>query len=249
MKKMSEPLSDKIRDIKLTEEGKRPPKPVFFITDSEMAQFLDDPVKVEIIQVLREGIEDTQTTEKYHEKTKETVIRQWPVKRFALSVAEIVKQSKRRRENPLSRNQVYHHLPGLIKSGYIKKFGTVTTGKRTTDYFRRTTETFVLPKGTPAIDEKFLAKQLASDVEYIDRVFGFSIPKTKHQEFIQLGIKMWEIRDEWAGTILQNLKEDLVDSRSLKLYDWLFELTMLGIDEYIELGRRMRELLFMGKTE
>lgn len=246
---MLEPLSDKIQNIELTEAGKKPCKSVIFITDSEMAQTIDDHVKIEIIRVLREGINDTQTIEKYDKKTKETVIRQWPVKRYALSVAEIVKQSKLSGVNALSRNQVYHHLPRLIESGFVIKFGTVTKGKRTTDYFRRTAETFVLPESTPAVDEQYIKNRLAKDIVHINRVFGFSLPEEMHQEFIDLGSRLWHMKDEWARLILQNLQEDLVDSRSVLLYDWLLELTALSSQEYVESGRRMWEMLLNRKSE
>ena len=246
---MAEPLSDKIRNITLTEAGKKPSKPVIFITNPERAKTLDDPAKVDIIRTLRAGIEDTQTLQEYHPKTKETLTRQWSVKRYALSVVEIVKQSKRSGVNPITRNQVYHHLPNLIENGFVIKYGTVKKGKRTTDYFRRTADAFVFPEGSPALDEKFIAKRLAKDIESIDHVFGFTIPESEHQEFIDLGLKVWEIKDKYAVLILQDLREDLVDSRSLQLYDWLLELLVVGSDEYVELARRMGEIIFKGKKE
>ncbi|MFW9917922.1 MAG: hypothetical protein ACFFGZ_20170, partial [Candidatus Thorarchaeota archaeon] len=157
------------------------------------------------------------------------------------------KQSKHSGVNPLTRNQVYHHLPKLIENGFVKKFGTVRKGKRTTDYFTRTADAFVFPEGSPALNDQFLAERLAKDVVYIERVFGFSIPETKRQEFIDTGLKVWEIKDKFAVLILQNLQHDLVDSRALQLYDWLLELMVLGSDEYIELARGMREIIFKAK--
>lgn len=246
---MSEPLSDTIRGIKVTNEGRKTSKPVIFITDSEMAQTIDDPAKIEIIRILREGIDDIQTSEEINSQTGEKVIRQWTVRRRVLSVSEIVKQSKQSGGKRLTRNQVYHHLPGLISAGYVIKYGVVTTGKRTTDYFRRTANSFVLTEDTPAVDEKWKKERLALDLDYIERVFGFDIPKKKKEELIDLGTSMWKMQDEVARNILRNLRADLVDTRTLGLYDWLLELFMLGAEEYVQMGQQMRELLLSTKKE
>ncbi|MFX1577834.1 MAG: hypothetical protein ACFFCF_11795, partial [Promethearchaeota archaeon] len=120
---MNEGFGDTIRNIRKTTEGKKPAKEILFITDSDMAQALDDPAKLEIILILGKGVEDSHTVEESNEATGETVIRRWPVQRYALSVSEIVKQSKQVGVAGLTRNQVYHHLPGLIDAGYVIKFG------------------------------------------------------------------------------------------------------------------------------
>ncbi|MFW9935463.1 MAG: hypothetical protein ACFFDU_08205 [Candidatus Thorarchaeota archaeon] len=246
---MNEEFGDTIRNIRRTTEGKKPSKEILFITDSDMAQALDDPAKLEIILILGKGVEDSQTIEESNEATGETVIRRWPVQRYALSVSEIVKQSKQVGVVGLTRNQVYHHLPGLIDAGYVIKFGTVSTGKRTTDYFRRTAQTFVLPRDTPVVNEKFQAERMARDLKHIGQVFGFKIPEQERDEFMRLGVMMWQMKEEGAKLILRDLRADLVDSASLRLYDWLLELYMLGVEKYVQLGRQMQEILFRARKE
>ncbi len=53
--------ADALAGIELTEEGKRPQKEIEFVTDEERARELADPVRRQILRVLRTGIEDTQT--------------------------------------------------------------------------------------------------------------------------------------------------------------------------------------------
>ncbi|MHA2376404.1 MAG: hypothetical protein ACXAB9_09550, partial [Candidatus Thorarchaeota archaeon] len=73
---MSEGITDSLDGIVLTEEGEKPPSEVVFITNDETAGALDDPVRVDIIKILRQGIKDTRTTKQKDEETGDTIIRQ-----------------------------------------------------------------------------------------------------------------------------------------------------------------------------
>ncbi|MGQ4871506.1 MAG: hypothetical protein ACP6IT_06700, partial [Candidatus Thorarchaeota archaeon] len=127
-------VTDTLRGIELTEEGRRPQREIVFVTDEEMTHVLDDPVRMAIIKILKKGVPDTITTKTRDEETGDLIIRQREVRRHALSVIEIVKLSAEDEEvEEITKNQVYHHLPKLIEAGYVIKYGTVTTGKRTTD--------------------------------------------------------------------------------------------------------------------
>ena len=133
---MSTDIPDSLKGIVLTPEGKKPQRDTVLMRGSEEWEFCSDPVRYQILKILRTGIEDNCTSESFNEDTGEKIIRQKVVKRKALSVVEIVKYSEKiDPSNVLSKNQVYHHLPKLIEGGYVIKYGTVTTGKRTTDYY------------------------------------------------------------------------------------------------------------------
>jgi DNA-binding transcriptional ArsR family regulator len=111
-------ITDTLKGIELTKEGKEPQKEIVFVTKEERAAVLDEPVRLHILQVLRNGIEDKITTVRNEEDgTKHTIERE--VRRDALSVLEIVKLSVEccGPDIEISKNQVYHHLPKLEEEG------------------------------------------------------------------------------------------------------------------------------------
>ena len=111
-------ITDSLRGIILTKEGKAPQKEIVFVTDEERASVLDEPVRLHILQVLRSGIKDTITSEKI-DANGDKIIRVREVQRDSLSVLEIVKLSTDCCGPDVERrkNQVYHHLPKLEEEG------------------------------------------------------------------------------------------------------------------------------------
>lgn len=245
-------LSDTLKGIEIDKDSKgkklvpyaETPK-VMFITDQECAEVIDDEVRYTIIRILRKGIPDTITTEEYNEHTGERIIRQRDITRYEMSVVEIVKMSQERDEiGEISKNQVYHHLPMLIDTGYIVKYGTVTTGKRTTDYYRRTSRGFVLPKHTTAQDKKHMKQKTKELVERMTKAFDLGLSEEQIQELIALRLKMFELQIESRAKIADLIRSDVADEALLDMYEWLVQIHSAGKKEFQDTILEVRKFIF-----
>jgi len=238
-------ITDSLAGIVLTKEGKTPQKEIVFVTDEERASVLDEPVRLHILQVLRNGIEDTITSEKKDENG-DTIIRVRDVKRNALSVLEIVKLSTDccGPDVEISKNQVYHHLPKLEEEGYVTKYGTVTTGKRTTDYWRRTSKGFVLTKGEWVGGSGTLAKKMTPFVEKMLETFDLKVSEKEGKELIELMTKKTVKQAEWRTKIAELVKGDVADKMVLEQYNTLVDYYAMGSKEYVDIIMRIRKILF-----
>ncbi|MHA2084887.1 MAG: hypothetical protein ACXABD_14100 [Candidatus Thorarchaeota archaeon] len=231
---MSEGITDSLDGIVLTEEGEKPPSEVVFITNDETAGALDDPVRVDIIKILRQGIKDTRTTKQKDEETGDTIIRQRDVKRYAMSVVEIVKMS----------DPEYHHLPKLIEAGYVIKYGTVTTGKRTTDYYRRTSKGFVITTREFGKDAKIIREKTTDYTDRMLRVFKLGVSEEQRKELIDLQIKSYNIQSKARPEIAAMVKGDVAEKKVLDMYEFLLQMHSLGSEEYMKLQNRIHDILF-----
>jgi predicted ArsR family transcriptional regulator len=242
---MGDEITDSLKGIVLTDEGKKPQREIVFITDEERATILDEPVRYHILQILREGIDDTLTSESVDENG-DKIIRVREVKRDALSVLEIVKLSTEccGPDIEISKNQVYHHLPTLEKGGYVIKYGTVTTGKRTTDYWRRTAKGFVLTKGEWTGGGVTISKKMGPFVETMLQSFDLKVPEEKHKELLELMTKQVVMQSTWRTQIAELVKGDVADKKVLDMYGTLLDYYSAGSKEYVEVVMKIREILF-----
>lgn len=238
-------ITDSLDGIVLTKEGKAPQKEIVFVTDEERAAVLDEPVRLHILQVLRSGIDDTITSEKKDENG-DTIIRVRDVRRNALSVLEIVKLSVEccGPDVEISKNQVYHHLPKLEEEGYVAKYGTVTTGKRTTDYWRRTAKGFVLTKGEWMSGSGTLAKKMTPFVETMLETFDLNVSKDDRKELIERITQKTVMQSEWRTKIAELVKGDVADKMILDQYETLVDYYAMGSKDYLANIMRIREILF-----
>lgn len=237
--------TDTLKDIVLTKEGKKPQKEVEFVYDKQKCDELAEPVRLQIIQVLRQGIDDTQTTEEFNEETNERIIRQKMVKRNTMSVVEIVKASTQSDCcEAITKNQLYHHLPKLIESGYVIKYGTVTTGKRTTDYYRRTAKGFMLLGADPSADEAHIKRKISEGREKIASIFDLNISPESGNELSELWLKSTRLQMEYRVKIAKMIRGDVADSEVLELFELMLNIYSMGSDEYVQIQRRMQEILF-----
>ncbi|TFH08521.1 MAG: ArsR family transcriptional regulator [Candidatus Thorarchaeota archaeon] len=238
-------ITDSLEGIVLTKEGKVPQKEIIFVMDADRASVLDEPVRLHILQILRSGIKDTITSKKKDENG-DTIIRVRDVKRDALSVLEIVKLSVDccGPDVEISKNQVYHHLPKLEEEGYVVKYGTVTTGKRTTDYWRRTAQGFVLTAGEWIGGSGTLAKKMTPFVEKMLETFDLKVPEKERKELIELMTKRTVKKAEWRTKIAELVKGDVADKMVLDQYETLVDYYAMGFKEYVDTVMRIREILF-----
>ena len=245
IKTVFEEKTDTLKGIVLTKEGKKPQKEVEFVYDKQRCSELAEQVRFHIVQMLRQGIDDTQTTEDFNEETNERIIRQKMVKRNIMSVIEIVRASV---ESDcceiITKNQLYHHLPKLIESDYVIKYGTVTTGKRTTDYYRRTAKGFMLLGADPSADEEHLRRKIAKGREKIISIFDLNISQENSNELSELWIKSTLLQMEHRVKIAKMIRGDVADSEVLELYELMLNIYSMGSDEYVQIQKRMQEILF-----
>ncbi|MHA1882350.1 MAG: hypothetical protein ACTSUO_04820 [Candidatus Thorarchaeota archaeon] len=241
---MTNDTPDSLDGIELTKEGKIQIKEFEFIHDEERSRELDDSVRLAILQILRKGIPDTITTTTKDEETNDTIIRQKEISRDILSVVEIVKlSSEDKYYDEVTKNQVYHHLPKLIEANYVIKYGTVTTGKRTTDYYRRTAKGFIVTTTTGA-DEKLIRRKSEDYIVHLLKNFDIEMTEAEKKEFMDLRYKSFMKQHEGRRKIAKMVKIDVADKKVLHFYDFLLDMYSLGSNEYIDLLRKMRKLLF-----
>jgi DNA-binding transcriptional ArsR family regulator len=241
---MSEELSDTLAGIEITPEGKKPQKELELVADEQRTGVLSEPVRRQIIGVLRNGIDDEITTEEFNKETNERIIRKRDVKRYAMSVVEIVKASTKDAESEgFTKNQVYHHLPALIEAGLVIKYGTVTTGKRTTDYYRRTAKGFIITRPIGQ-NEKEMRKELVEKCERMLKVFHLDVPEDRRDEFIDLCFKADTLSTSWRTKLGELIREDVTDPEILDMYTWLMNIYALGSTEYMEYAKKIRKILF-----
>jgi DNA-binding transcriptional ArsR family regulator len=240
-----EELADKIKSIELTEEGKAPVKEYEFIEDPEREKELNDPVRITILAVLRAGIPDTQTTETVDKKTGDRIIREREVTRHALSVVEIVKQSAKLKDaEKITKNQVYHHLPKLMERGFLVKYGTVTTGDRKTDYYRRTAMGFVLTSTSLDIEGPKLKKKTREYIERMTKVFDLGLTDEQFEKFIELRYETYKMQLEGRSTVARKVRADVADKEVLQMFEFLVDMYALSNEKYIDLHREIAKLLF-----
>ncbi len=243
---MDDDITDTLEGIELTPEAKNSVPDVEFVYNEERARELDDSVRLAILQVLRKGIQDTKTTKTKDSETGDTIIRQREVTRKALSVVEIVKLSEDIEYiEKVSKNQVYHHLPKLIEMGFVIKLGTVTTGKRTTDYYRRTAGGFVLATGVlSAADEKMLRKKNQSVTEKMMHHFKIELNEEEKKKFEDLRFNALKIELAARKEVVKMIRSDVADKDVLDMYEFLLQMYALGNEDYIDIHRKIRDLLF-----
>ena len=239
-------ITDNLKGIVLTKEGKENQREIVFVTDDAIAEVLDELVRFNILQILRKGIEDTLTTTSVDDDTGDTIIRQKVVKRNALSVVEIVKVSPDCCVDgeQVTKNQVYHHLPILEKYGYVIKYGTVTTGKRTTDYYRRTAKGFMLTKGAWGTEEIRIREKLEGYTEKMLETFNLDVSEEKREELLELSVKRAKMQHEWRTKIAEMVSLDVANKEILSMYEMLLDYYSIGSKEYMDVIYRIREILF-----
>ncbi|MFW9806204.1 MAG: hypothetical protein ACFFFK_05695 [Candidatus Thorarchaeota archaeon] len=239
-------ITDSLEGIEVDPEGKKPQKEIVFVTDEERAEVLDELVRYNILQTLRKGIEDTLTTETVDEETGDKIIRQKVVRRDILSVMEIVELSPKccTEAEEISKNQVYHHLPKLIEHGYVIKYGTITKGKRTTDYYRRTAKGFMLTTGAWGTEEKRIREKLSGFVDKMLETFNIKVTKEKREELLQLSVKRAQMQYKWRTKIAEMVNLDIANKETLTMYEMMLDYYSVGSEEYMDTIYKIREILF-----
>ncbi len=245
---MDETRIDTLKDIKLTKEGKNPQQEVQYVADWERAEILADKTRDTIIKILRIGIPDKVTREEIDNKTGHRIVIQEHLNRHALSVVEIANLSKNKEysDSPITKSQVYHHLNKLIENKYVIKYGTVKTGKRTTDFYYRTSKIFVFSK-LPGQDKREKDKAIEYYIERIKEIYGFEIDKEEEKKIIDLVTRADVFETQGREFIIKRAKSDSARTQDIRLSDWLSQIYAFHYKEYIEIMKQLNEILFASR--
>ncbi|MGY5881339.1 MAG: hypothetical protein RTV31_13890 [Candidatus Thorarchaeota archaeon] len=242
---MTEEIHDTIAGIKLSADGKKQQKQAVFFTELEDATVIEHPVRLAILQILSKGIPDSVTTKSVDPITHISTITTKPIQRSVLSVNEIVKISKEDEEfSVLTRNQVNHHLPIMLKLKIVHKYGTVTNGKRKTQYYRRTAKQYVVTMATPYYDEKWLERRESERMERTLRAFDIELSNKDKTDLAFLLTKSELLKDKWRTKIAKLARGDVTEPNLTDMYHWLIDAYAMGSQEYLDIHQRIRKILF-----
>jgi len=242
---LNDPVSDSIADIELSEEAEAAQRQAMFITDLNTANEFEHPARIAILTIMRRGIPDTLTTESVDQRTGERIIVRKPVTRNALSVNEIVNMSKEHADvQELTRNMVNHHLPRMVEIGFVQRYGTLRTGKRTTDYYQRVAKQYVVTMETPHFGSEFLLAQETLRIDRTLQIFKIDLGESEKKELVDLLVKCELLKDKWRKDIAALVRDDVTEPEVVNMYHWLLDAYATGSKEYMQLFNRIREILF-----
>jgi hypothetical protein len=242
---MTVDLPRAISGIELTERGRQPQSGAIFITDIQLASEFEQEPRISISQILGRGISDFVVQVSVDEKTGVRTIKEIPTTRYALSVSEIVELSKQHKDlQAVTRNQVNHHIRKLEELGFVHKYGTLWVGKRAIDYYRRSSKYVVVTMATPYFDEGFLIDREGKRMDRTLEVFNIKLNSKARSEVVKLLTKSEILKDSWRGIIAGLVRADVTDPGVVNMYHWLLDAYAMGNDEYIEIWRKIRQILF-----
>ncbi len=243
-------LGEQLDGIALTKEGRRPLDEALFLTDLHKAIELDHPVRRAVIEILRRGIPDKITEKSNDPKTGSKIVERKRVSRDALSITEIVKMSEDHLDVlNLTRNQVNHHLPKMLEEGFLIKYGTLTTGKRVTDYYRRVAKLYVVTMETPNLGADFLRERESKRIKRIIKSANFDLSNEDVKELVETRIKIELLQDKWRTKMAKLIDHDVTDPDVVEMYHWLIDAYSIGSEEYLKLLKHFRKILFQNFEE
>lgn len=239
-------MFDSLKGIVLTEEAKKPQKELWIVFNEEKAQILNDHVRIQIIAIFREGIEDTIRTVEYNNETKEKIIRERLEKRHCLSVSDIVNLSKKNgKDKKLTRNQVYHHLPKLIEGDYLINYGTITNGKRETTYFQRTAKNIIIATGNLTdADNNHLSSQSKEIIDEYSSFFKKTFTDNKKEELTKLFANAYSLQLKMINEFTKQINQDVTCPKQIEILQNLMDIYAIGNPEYLVILEKMHSILF-----
>jgi hypothetical protein len=161
-----------------------------------------------------------------------------------LSVAEIVEQSKSTYPSQeLTKNQVYHHLPILIDAGIVIKYGTIETGKRKTDYYRRTAKAFSLHvfSNDNIQMKKLLKEKLGGLMKKLD--------PSRIEELSKLVYALEEMRNKYTREAYSIVGEDITSLSACSDFEWLVWILSLADEKLSSVAGKIRKIVFSVDSE
>jgi len=215
------------------------------ISDPDLVDSFLDPVKRAILVTLRKGI-DSLKKEKREEvvqkddgtKVTTTILEERKVKRFWMTVPEIVQENMG--EIELSTYNCYYHLPKLIEQGLVEEF--VPEGKESTTkrgiYYRRTAKVFVVSS------TKMSGNLVQQYLTLFEKGFDINMNSNFRNRLEDLLIQHVEMVDEAIEYLAVHLKE--VDMDSTVLNELLTELAFVFLsdnEKFLEVQKELKKIV------
>lgn len=242
---MDDSQTDTLKNIELTNDGKKSASDLDYVRDPLRAEILSEIARDTILRILRIGIPDIITSEEVDEKTGHSLTIQRHLNRHALSIVELARLSNdpKYAEKPITKSQVIHHLPVLIEHGYVIKYGTVTVGKRTTDYYRRKSNLFLFAN-LPGYGEKEMISSYEHVIRRMGAVFNLTFKKSEEKELLQLFVKTSALEKEGREFVVGRAQSDIAMKDDVDLHRQLYRIYSFKSEEWIETNKRIREIIF-----
>ena len=239
-------MFNSLKGIVLTKEATKPQQELWIVSNEKQAQVLNDPVRIRLLAIFRDGIEDIIRTEEYNNETNEKIIRERKEKRHCLSVSDIVNlSSKNNDDEKLTRNQVYHHLPKLIEGGYIINYGTVTNGKRETTYFQRTARSIFITAGNLIEAENdFITNTATKIIDEYSSFFKNPLEQEKKEKLSKLFAKAYSLELKMINDFSKQINHDVTSPKEIEILQNLMEIYSIGNPEFLTLYQEMHSILF-----
>ncbi len=239
-------MFESLKGIILTEEAKKPQRELWIVFNEKQSQILNDLVRIQILSLFREGIEDIIRIEEFNAEKKEKIIRERQEKRHCLSVSDLVHlSSKNGKDKKLTRNQIYHHIPKLIEGGYLINFGTLTNGQRVTTYYQRTAKSIIIAAGNLIEAENNYISRLSKEIidEY-SSVFKKIFTKEEKEELSKLFAKAYSLQLKMVNDFSKQINQDVTSPKEIELLQNLIEIYSIGNSEYLTFQKRIHSILF-----
>ncbi len=237
--------TDTLKNIKLTPEGKKPLKEVEYVKEEKRAEILWDDARDAILMILKKGIPDKITSEEIDKQTGHKLVIQRYLSRHALSIVELARLSKDKEyvDKPITKSQVIHHLPILIEHGYVVKYGTVKKGKRSTDYYRRTSKVFFFTQ-LPGYSDSQIRESYKQDIKRMGELFDLHFDEATTEELLDLFVKADSLIQEGREYVVNRARSDIARIEDVELHRSLYRSYAFKFEEWIETNKRIREILF-----
>ena len=243
--KMDDSQTDTLSGIRLTKHGKEPVQEMQFVKGKERADIFREYARDAILAILKKGIPDTMTTWEIEEETGQKLKIERHLTRHALSLVELARLSsdKSYTEKPITKSQVIHHLPKLIEHGFVIKYGTLKSGKRSTDYYRRTSDLFIF-SSLPNIGEEDYRETYTQNIQRIEEVFGIKVKESQKEELLDLLLKNSTQLQEGREYLIERSCVDISKATDVDLHRMLYRIYAFKSDEWIAVNKRLREIFF-----
>ncbi len=219
------------------------------ITEPDLVDSFLDPVRRAILVAMRNGADEikkeTRIEEREREdgtKVKTTVTEEWPIKRFWMTVPEIVKYiADFMPEVEVSKYNCYYHLPKLREQGLVEQYpepefdseGNEISTKRGV-YYRRTAKVFVVSSA------KMGGETVELYLKLFEKGFEVGMDDSARNRLEDLLVKQVAMIDDASGYLAAHLKEVDVDSTALS--DLLTGMSYIFLSDNEDFLKIQREL-------
>jgi len=223
------------------------------ITEPELVDSFLDPVRRAILVATRYGADEIKIETRTEEREKEdgttvktTVTEEWPIKRFWMTVPEIVKYIEDFiPEIEVSKYNCYYHLPKLREQGLIEQYpepefdseGNEISSKRGV-YYRRTAKVFVVASAKMSGDTVDLYLKL------FEKGFEVGMTDSTRNRLEDLLVKQVAMIDDASGYLAAHLKEVDVDSTALSdLLTGMSYIFLSDNEEFLKIQRDLKKMV------